>query len=1187
MAAWPLAGVLLCVLAGAPIHQGPKGSVQHVPVVSAPRDTTIAWAKPIDGKELRVLFLAPSAAMRDATAMEARFGCDVTRVVLPARDGGEDAGWVETLRKALGEGPEAIVLGNLDTKAIPEDVQGAMAAAVKGGTGLLLSNVLLSKGAIDALLTDLTPAEAGKSITAGAAPTPLQGNKPIDGYLHALETEKARAVVIDGPGDPPLTHALLPPPPDGVYLEEAWREDAWSLLLRALRWVGRREPEVAITGMSDTSPKGPSEDEIPPDLPREFVQSMKDTATNLPLHPVSVLLAGPAPRPMEATFQLRRRGESAVAYATTAAVAKGAQTFGTQLLMNPGEFEVDCLLRGKKGVCDWWTLPMSVPGWPEAEELKADKAFLLPNDALTLSARVRPIFGTQRAGTLYARALDPEGTLIADTAVSVDTNGGTVALTLAFADLLAPMVVVEVYGFEGPARRYAHVELASSGAQVLRFAVRQLRRAPRFELVVDAPPRDEFNARECLAQWRAHGAGTLYTGGGSTAVVRAAELDLALLPGIAECAPETRDDVTKPCLSDASHLAKEKARIAEDLPLYWAGGGGAYGLGWPAFAANVTGEENPCQSDTCIAAFHTWLQRHYVDAGQLNAAWGSSYGALEDAAVLDLAACRQSARPAPWMNWRMSQDEVLAAALSGAREAVRGIDRAGAAGIVALDDTDTRLGYDFARLGKTVDFVVAPPGLAGAEKSRSYRTQAVWGGVAAPALKNEAHGRWLAWHALFAQMPGVWVQGAVPSAEHRAGAGAIFTAKNDFSAPYAALLEAVETIAEDAGPLILASARARSGVAVIDSRASRLACEVDAQFGAYLDAEEAWVALLRRAGLDFTFVTPEQAAAGALETYRAAILPLCIALGVEEAAGIARFAQRGGALVADIAPGHYTALGERNEAPLLDEWFGVKHEGKPAAQPLDFGGQTCLADAAARAESAEVKRAGDPAAEMVVSREKHHALLLNYVPTRAAGPWDAVVGDFLVANGCARAVELGEGAKDAAQVTRAHFRYGQAEILGLLAAADAPGKVEVKVSANEAQHVYDLSADEPGHPRKMVAKLQPGEAKIYALLPYEVSEVQLNAPGIVQQGKRLNFTAGIRAKKGTPGDHLLRVQFGPAGGEAIARYTQFLPAAGGNAGGYVPIVLGQVPGNYELTVDDLLSGVGSVQPVKVVGLSVQ
>jgi len=122
--------------------------------------------------------------------------------------------------------------------------------------------VLLRGGPIDALLTELGASDAAKDIAAGAAPVPLQGDKPIANYLHALETDKARALVVDGPGDPPLTHALLPPPPDGAYLEDAWREDAWSLLLRGLRWAAHRDPEVAITGMSDTSPKGPNEEEI-------------------------------------------------------------------------------------------------------------------------------------------------------------------------------------------------------------------------------------------------------------------------------------------------------------------------------------------------------------------------------------------------------------------------------------------------------------------------------------------------------------------------------------------------------------------------------------------------------------------------------------------------------------------------------------------------------------------------------------------------------------------------------------------------------------------------------------------------------------------------------------------------------------------------------------------------------------
>lgn len=1164
--------------------------VQAAPVVSH----VIPWAKPLDGGGVRVVLIAPAGGMRDAAELGERLECDVTEVPLPSRSGeGLDAAaWTETLRDALSKPADILLIGNVEAKALPEEAQEVIVGHVLGGVGLVLSNVLLDAGPLDTYLADLAPAAEEKSLLTGVGDAPLQGDKPMAAYFHAVTGENVRVGVLDCPGDPPQTHALLPPPPDGEFLAYAWREDAWSLLLRAIRWAAKRDGEALIAGMADASPEGPNEEEIPPDLPAEFVQSMRDSSFNLPLHPISVTLGAPAPRAMEAVFQLRRQGEARAAYTTTVRVAKGATAFGTQLLVNAGDFSVDCFLHGRKGVADWWTLPIHVDGWPEVESPSAEKTFLLPNDVLRIAVRVRPVFGASREGTLYARALDASGALLAEDTAGVDSNGGTVSLRLTFTDLLAQMVVVELYGFEGAPRRFAQVEMASSRATVLRFPVRQLRRAPRFEIVLGAPEQDEFNARWYLDQWRARGGGTLYTSGGGTAVARAAELGLSLLPGLAAYAPESLGDQSRPALSDMNYLERESARIKEELAAYWAGGGGAYGLGWPAYAANPPGEENPDQTPVSIDAFRLWLERQYGAVNALDAAWGASWPSFDDVMPPDLETCKKIGRPAPWMNWRAFADDAFAVALRRARDTVRTLDVSGATGFVSLPDSDARRGYDWARLADVTDFVVVPEGLGAPEKWRAYRKQAVWGGLAIREIADEAEGRWLAWRALLEQMPGVWLDGAVPNALAAIGEQPM-QGDGGLLPGHAALAHTVRAIQEVAGPLVLAAGRAQSGIAVLDSRASRLASEVDAQFGPFMASQAAWTALLRRAGFDFSFVTPEQAVKGALEPYRVVILPMTYALDTLEAAAIAKFAQGGGALLADVTPGLYGTLGARAESPLLDVWFGVTHEGWPTAVETQLEGRAVLADAALRAAGAEPAVPGEVPLHFAIETEAQRGLMLGYAPPREAGPWDAAVEAFLVAHGCAKAVELESGSKGSEHLLRARFRYGQAEILALLAAADAPGKVEAEVALSEAVRVYDLVARTPAsRQKKMTVKLHAGEAALLSLLPYEVSELRIEGGAIVQQGKRLDFVCQVhtRAQKGKdsdPGDHLLRVTLGIQGSEPIAEYTQIITAEHGTGSGFIPIMQGQAPGYYQIRVEDLLSGVSTTHDVKIVGLSIQ
>jgi len=1172
----------------------------------------IAWATPLDGDRLRVILIAPAGAMRDAEELLRRMECEVQRVALPARRMEDNVAiteaapldapdappttpesetkpptWPADLREALGKQANVIAIGNLEVEGLPEDLQQLIVERVRAGTGLLLANTLLDSGPIDTFLAELQSSDDHTVIAAGAMASPVQGGKPAGDYLRTLTSETARVALLDYPGDPPQSHALLPVPPDETFLASGWREDAWSLVLRALRWAANHPAGASIAAMSDSSPQGPEEEEIPPDLPQAFVQSMRDSVLNLPLHNVRVDLAAPSKRAMEAVFQLRRAGESHVAYTTTTRIAKDSSTFGTQLLVNPGAFIVDCILRSGKGTVDWWSMPLLVSGWPEAENVQAEKTFLLPNDSLTISARVRPVFGATRDGTIYARALDPAGTLLSEASAEVGSNGGTVALNLAFADLLAPMVQVEVYGFEGVPRRHATIELSSSGTQILRFPVRQLRREPRFELVLDVPARDEFNARWFLGEWHRQGVGALHGGGGQTAVVRAAELGLALVPPLTTIAPETHGQETRPSLSDPEHLAKAATRIKDEVARYWAGGGGAYSLGWPAYLSNPAGDANPDQSDASLEGFRAWLQGQYGDIATLNAAWKSRWTGFDEVHPPSLAECREAHAPAAWMNWRTYMDATFAATLADARTAVRTLDASAATGIVALDDTDARRGYDWARLSTALDFVVAPSDYAAPERLRSLHSQGVWGGVAAPdAPADEGAGRWLAWKALLEQQPGVWLHNALPNALV-AQTNTPIAADGTLSPAFAALATETLRIQQACGPLVLASARARSGVAVLDSRASRLALDVEPGMGGYLEAQEAWIALLRREGFDFTFVSPAQIAAGALAPYGALILPCAVALDSAEAAAIANFAQQGGALLADLAPGWISALGAQHETPLLDDWFGIRHEGPPSLAEVSADGRVLHTDTAVRADKAQPLLPADQALHLKIDEPTQRALLLNHRLPREAGPWSGTVRDFLLAHGCVRAVELANDARGEF-IARARFRYGQAEIFTLLAAPDAPQKLEATVLFSEAEHVYDVGAGLPvERPKKTTLRLQPGEGKVLALLPYEVTGLSADGPSIVQQGKRLIFAAQVQVRKGEPGKHLLRVTLSAPGGGPISAYTHWLAAEGGKVGGFIPILAGQAPGFYALEVLDVLSGAKFQSDIKIVGVTEQ
>ena len=91
----------------------------------------------------------------------------------------------------------------------------------------------------------------------------------------------------------------------------------------------------------------------------------------------------------------------------------------------------------------------------------------------------------------------------------------------------------------------------------------------------------------------------------------------------------------------------------------------------------------------------------------------------------------------------------------------------------------------------------------------------------------------------------------------------------------------------------------------------------------------AWIALLRDAGLQPTFLDAAKLAAGELKfpRYKVLILPAVLAMSDDEAAAIKKFAESGGKVIADYLPGlmdeHCRSRGAKG---ALDDLFSAKHD---------------------------------------------------------------------------------------------------------------------------------------------------------------------------------------------------------------------------------------------------------------------
>jgi hypothetical protein len=113
----------------------------------------------------------------------------------------------------------------------------------------------------------------------------------------------------------------------------------------------------------------------------------------------------------------------------------------------------------------------------------------------------------------------------------------------------------------------------------------------------------------------------------------------------------------------------------------------------------------------------------------------------------------------------------------------------------------------------------------------------------------------------------------------------------------------------------------------------------DARLGTSHNVRKAWEYLLTDAGIQYDFVAYDEVIKrGVSDDYRVLILPACYALSDVEAARIREFCQRGGTVIADFMCGLFDQHGRGRTAGVLDDLFGVRHDGSETRGDF-FGGR--------------------------------------------------------------------------------------------------------------------------------------------------------------------------------------------------------------------------------------------------------
>jgi hypothetical protein len=127
----------------------------------------------------------------------------------------------------------------------------------------------------------------------------------------------------------------------------------------------------------------------------------------------------------------------------------------------------------------------------------------------------------------------------------------------------------------------------------------------------------------------------------------------------------------------------------------------------------------------------------------------------------------------------------------------------------------------------------------------------------------------------------------------------------------------------------------------------------------------------------------------------------------------------------------------------------------------------------------------------------------------------------------------------------------------------------------EARHLYDVrQRTYLGHSDHVQADLDYGDAAIYALLPYTVEALEVNAPPAVSAGDAVRFQVKLATSgDGDAGTHVGVVRVYRPDGSEHRHYGCRVDLPKGAGEGSIPLALNDDPGSWRIVVRDVATGV--------------
>jgi hypothetical protein len=616
--------------------------------------------------------------------------------------------------------------------------------------------------------------------------------------------------------------------------------------------------------------------------------------------------------------------------------------------------------------------------------------------------------------------------------------------------------------------------------------------------------------------------------------------------------------VRKVCLSDPEQIAAIEAEVRKKVVDQRKMNPGTYMIGDESSLTCYTLEMDLDFNPKSLAAFRDWLKSRYGDIAALNAKWQTTlkdFAEIVPFTIIDVE--KEGSKACGWSEHRTFMEEQYEGVLKRMRAVAKSEDPNAELELSGTQATTSFNAMDWARVSRHVKRYVPYNINFMYDQLRSFnpgvKSAALTGyGSTGDGVKNSLWNQAL--HGLLsANIFWEWslVDADLTTSRNADDIGEVFG----------------ELRGRGIGRLIGATTWVKSPVAIYYSVAAIHAARIQKREGVPADCRNAWCQATRDLGLQFDMLSYAQIEDGAwlADPPKVLVLPAAFAPSPVEAAKIQSYVEGGGTVIADLDPGMCDDRCDLRVNNLFEKLFG---DGKTAgAKTVGKGKAILLGKSIAGYRAARGKKEG---VEMASAFAKLFAdagavptipVIANAKPLSRAetivmqrGPWKvlAILKENL--GGIRKTTEDG------------------VEYFEPLPAGQAMPIETITATLPAAAHVYDVrSRKYLGKKTAIVDDLRSAEAKIYALLPYEVTAVTVATKDRFRAGATLRCELSVATAGGEPGDHVLNIRAIDATGAELPWYARNIVAAKGAASIELPVELNPA-GPFILVVTDVLSG---------------